>query len=207
MLKVFYRKNMKIITIILILILVCVSIILMGCVKNDENIILKPGSNQDTHTEKSQNIKNQTTFTKLKGELEDFSSFSNEFFPIWTDNKNIISSMLDDFNNCNILKEKVKISMELEQKYLKFKFRLESIKPPSIALQANKLAIETVSYRMLFFKKFNENTSIDELNEIENQAYLTEISFWDEIDRIYKHFDEEIVRLGVVDDYKYIVFQ
>ena len=73
-----------------------------------------------------------------------------------------------------------------------------------IDAQVKELGLDSLENK---FARLSANTSIDELNEIENQAYLTEISFWDEIDRIYKHFDEEIVRLGVVDDYKYIVFQ
>lgn len=200
---------MKTITIILILILVCVSVVILGCVKKDESTISESGFNQDILIEKniliekSLNIEKQTSFTELKVELEDFKSFSDEFFPIWLDHINMISSMLDDFNNCTVLEEKVKNSKILGQKYLEFKFRLENVKPPSIALQANKLAIEAVSYRILFFKKFNENAPIEELNLIENQAYLAEVSFWDEIDRIYEHFNEEINRQGIGNDFKY----
>ncbi|MHB1376273.1 MAG: hypothetical protein ACYCXB_02485 [Candidatus Humimicrobiaceae bacterium] len=196
---------MKTITITLILILVCVSVILIGCVKKDKSVVLLPGFNQDVVKEKSLNIGDQTSFTRLKVELEDFKSFGDEFFPVWTEYMSIISVMLDDFNNCTILEEKFKNSEILEKKYLEFKFRLENIKPPSIALQAKNIAIEAVSYRILFFKKFNENASIDELNEIENKAYLTEISFWDEVDRIYKYFDEEYISFDIEDDYKYIV--
>ena len=112
--------------------------------------------------------------------------------------------MLDDFNGSTIFEEKIKCSRILEQKYLEFKVNLEDIKPPSIALPAKNLAIEAVSYRILFFKKFNENAPVEELNEIENQAYLAETIFWEEIDKIYKYFDEEIVRLDTGDDYKFI---
>lgn len=196
---------MKTITIALILILVCVSVVLMGCAKKDDSVILLPDFNQDAVKEKSLYIGDQTSFTRFKVELEDFKSFSDDFFPIWTEHMSVISVMLDDFNNCTTLEEKFKNSEILEKKYLEFKFRLENIKPPSTALQAKKIAIEAVSYRILFFKKFNENVSINELNEIENKAYLTEVSFWDEIDRIYKYFDEEYVSFDIKDDYKYIV--
>lgn len=196
---------MKAIIIALILILVCVSVVLVGCSKKDGSTISLPSFKQDVVKEKSLNIGGQTSFTRFKVELEDFKSFSDEFFPIWTEHMSIISVMLDDFNNCTILEEKFKNSEILEKKYLEFKFRLENVKPPPIALQAKKIGIEAVSYRILFFKKFNENASIDELNEIENEAYLTEISFWDEVDRIYKYFDEEYISFDIEDDYKYIV--
>ena len=192
---------------ILILLLVCFSVILIGCVKKDYSAILEPGSNQDILREKSLNIEKQTTFTEFKDELKDFKSFSDELFPIWSDHINRTSSMLDDFNSSTNFEEKIKYSKMLEQKYLEFKVNLEDIKPPSIALQANNLAIEAVSYRILFFKKFNENVPIEELNEIENQAYLAETSFWEEIDKIYKYFDEEIVRLDTGDDYKYMALK
>ena len=195
---------MKTILKILFFLLVCVSVIIMGCVKKDYIVISEPGFNQDILTEKSLNIEKQTTFTEFKDELEDFKSFSDELFPIWTDNINRTSSILDDFNGSTIFEEKIKCSRILEQKYLEFKGDLENIKPPSIALQANNLAIEAVSYRILFFKKFNENAPVEELNEIENQAYLAETIFWEEIDKIYKYFDEEIVRLDIGDDYKFI---
>ena len=43
---------MKTITIALILILVCVSVVLMGCAKKDDSAILVPDFNQDTVKEK-----------------------------------------------------------------------------------------------------------------------------------------------------------
>jgi len=195
---------MKTIITILIFLLVCVSVILIGCVKKDYSAISEPGFNQDIIAEKSLNIEKQTTFTEFKDELKSFKSFSDELFPIWIDHINRTSSMLDDFNGSTIFEEKIKCSRILEQKYLEFKVNLEDIKSPSIALQAKNLAIEAVSYRILFFKKFNENAPVEELNEIENQAYLAETIFWEEIDKIYKYFDEEIVRLDTGDDYKFI---
>jgi len=110
---------------------------------------------------------------------------------------------IDDFNNNRILKEKIINSMLLEQNYQEFKLSLENIKPPLTALKANRAAIESVSYNVLFFKKFNENAPIEELNLIENQAYLAEVSFWDEIDRIYEHFDKEINMQDIGHDFKY----
>ena len=198
---------MKKIKIFLILVFVCVSFILIGCVNKNEIAILNQGSNQDIIKVENKIIEGETTFTQIKVELEDFKSFSEEFFPIWMDNKNTIKPMVEDFNNSSRLKEKIESAKLLEEKYLEFKFNLENIKPPLIAFQANKLAVESVSYRVLFFKKFYENTSMDELNKIENQAFSVETRLWDEIDRIYKYFDEKIARLGIESDYKYIVLK
>ena len=115
---------MKKIIIALIFILVCVSAVLIGCAKKDESMVSPPGFTQETLAGKRQIIEGETSFTEFKNELESFKSFSEEFFPIWVDNKNILYHMIDDFNNCNTLKEKVNISKELEQKYSEFKFSL-----------------------------------------------------------------------------------
>ena len=198
---------MKKIKIILILIFVCVSSILIGCVNKNEIAILDQSSNQDILKAESKIMEGETTFTQIKVELEDFKSFSDEFFPVWMDNKNTIYPMMNDFNSCSTLKEKIENAKLLEEKYMEFKLRLESIKPPPIASQTNKLAVESVSYRILFFKKFYENISMDELNKIENLAFSYEVRLWDEIDRIYKYFGEKIARLGIESDYKYVVFK
>ena len=87
---------------------------------------------------------------------------------------------------------------------MEFEINLENIKPPAIAEKAYNIAVEAVSYRVLFFKKFNENAPIKELNELEGKAYIAEAGFWDEIDRIYNYFDEEMVRLNIGDDYKFV---
>ena len=57
---------MKTIITILIFLLVCVSVILIGCVKKDYSAISEPGFNQDIIAEKSLNIEKQTTFTEFK---------------------------------------------------------------------------------------------------------------------------------------------
>jgi hypothetical protein len=203
--KSYIQKNIKTIIITLILILICFSIIFTGCVKKDERSIPLPGFKQNVLLGKSQMIDGQTTFTKFKDELQSFKSFGDKFFPVWVENMSIISVMLGDFNNCTILEKKYKNSEILEKKYLEFKIRLESIKSPPITFNAKKIALEAVSYRILFFKKFTENAPINELNEIENKAYLSEISFWEEIDRIYKYFDDEYISCGIENNYKYIV--
>lgn len=197
---------MKLMIIMLILLLVCVSFILMGCTQKDYNATEVPDFNQQTLQEKSPSIVKQPTFIEFKNELQEYKSFNDELFPLWLDHINKTSSMLEDFNSSTVFEEKIKKSEILEQKYTEFKVSLENIEPPPIAEGAYSLAVEAVSYRILFFKKFNENAPIKELDEIEGQSYLAESDFWVEIDKIYTYFDEEIGRVGTVGDSKYLAF-
>jgi hypothetical protein len=179
----------------LILILVFVSVIIMGCGTKEYSQYKEVGFDKDTLKEISLESESHTTLAGFKDEMEDFKSFSDEFFPIWMDHINSTSSILDDFNDSTILEEKIRCSEVLEQRYLEFKVNLENLEPPPIALKAYSLAVEAVSYRALFFKMFNENASVNKLSEIENKAYLTEASFWEEIDNVYSYFDQEMERL------------
>jgi ADP-glucose pyrophosphorylase len=49
-------------------------------------------------------------------------------------------------------------------------------------------------------------TPIKELNEIENEAYLAEASFWEEIDNIYSYFDQEMEMLKNEDSSTFTAF-
>jgi hypothetical protein len=179
----------------LILILICVLVFLIGCGTKEYSQYKEPGFNEDTLKEISLKTGEEVTLAGFKDGLEDFKSFSDEFFTIWLDHINSTSYLIDDFNGTTILEEKIRCSLILEQKFLEFKNNLENIEPPSIALKAYNLAVEAVSYRVLFFKMFNENAPANKLSEIENEAYLTEASFWEEIDNIYNYFDQEMERL------------
>jgi len=167
----------------------------MGCGTKEYSQYKEVGFDKDTLKEISLESESHTTLAGFKDEMEDFKSFSDEFFPIWLDHINNTSSILDDFNDSTILEEKIRCSEVLEQRYLEFKVNLENLEPPPIALKAYSLAVEAVSYRALFFKMFNENASVNKLSEIENKAYLTEASFWEEIDNVYGYFDQEMERL------------
>ncbi len=191
---------------VLILILVCVFVFLMGCAKKDYSQYKEPGFNQDIIKVKSLNVEQQATFTEFKDELGQFKSFNDEFFPIWSEHINKTSSMLDDFNSSTVLEEKFICSDALEKRYSELLSQLENIKAPAIAKKAYELALEAVSYRALFFKKFNQNAPVDELSKLEGKAYIAEAGFWDEIDNLYRYFDEEMARLHTSDDDKYIVF-
>lgn len=178
-----------------IIISIFVLVLLMGCGTKEYSQYEEPGFNEDTLKEISLNTVGETTLIAFKDELEDFKSFSDEFFPIWLDHINSTSYLLDDFNNSDVLEEKSRCSVVLEQRYLEFKSNLGNIEPPSIALKAYNMAVEAVSHRALFFKMFNENAPASKLSEIENEAYLAEASFWEEIDNIYIYFDQEMEKL------------
>ena len=186
---------MKSIVKAMILILIFVSAVLIGCNTKEYSENKEPGFDGDIIKEISLKNDGQTTLTGFRDELEEFKSFSEEFFPIWLDHINSTSSILDDFNSSNIYEEKARCSEVLEKSYLELKVNLENLEPPPIALKAYNLAVEAVSYRALFFKMFNENAPAIELGEIENKAYLAEVSFWEEIDNIYNYFDREMERL------------
>ena len=191
----------------LILTLVCLFVFLIGCVKEDYIKYKEPGFSNDILKEISLDVEKQTTAAELKDELGQFKSFSDELFTIWSEHISRTSSMLDDFNSSAILEKKLVYSDSLEQKYSEFKVNLEIIEPPEIAKEAYDLAFEAVSFRVLFFKKYNENAPVRELNELEGKAYIAEAGFWDEIERIYKYFDEELAGLDAENDNKYIVIK
>jgi hypothetical protein len=191
----------------LILTLVCIFIFFTGCGNEDYIKYKEPGFNNDILKEISLDVEKQTTATELKDELGQFKSFSDELFTIWSEHISKTSSMLDDFNSSTILEEKLICSDVLEQRYSEFKVNLESIEPPEIAKDAYGLAFEAVSHRVLFFKKYNENAPVRELNELEGKAYIAEAGFWDEIERIYKYFDDEMAGLDAEKDNKYIVIK
>ena len=86
----------------LILILIFVSAILMGCSTKEYSENKTTGFDEGTLKEISLESESQTTLTGFKDELEDFKSFSEEFFPIWMDHINSTSSILDDFNSSTI---------------------------------------------------------------------------------------------------------
>jgi hypothetical protein len=183
---------MKLIVKVLIQILICVLIFLMGCTIKEYR---EPGFDEGTLKEMSLKTGGETTFIVFKDELEDFQSFGEEFFPIWLEHINSTSTILEDFNNSTVYEEKIGYSEVLEQRYLEFENNLENIEPPPIALKAYDLAVEAVSYRVLFFKMFCEDAPVNKLGEIENKAYLAEASFWEEMDNIYSYFDQEMEKL------------
>lgn len=192
---------------VLILILVCLFLFLISCTKKDYSENQEQVVNHVMLKAVNLDINKQTTITEFKDDLGQFKAFSDEFFPIWLEHINRTSLVLDDFNNSTILEEKFKYSNTLEKRYLELKISLENIKPPAIAKKAYDLAYEAVNYRALFYKKYNGNAPVTELNELETRACIAEGSFWDEIDNLYRYFDEEMARLRYVNDTKYIVFK
>jgi len=53
-----------------------------------------------------------------------------------------------------------------------------------------------LAYKILGTFAESKERDAEELDELETMANIAEISFWDEIDNLYRYFDEEMARLG-----------
>lgn len=134
-------------------------------------------------------------------QLKEFHDFSREFFSVWDNHIEATTPLLKKFNNKDtILDDKIMYSGMLREKYEKFSDDIKQITPPPEAAKAYQYALNAISKRILFFKEFEKGTSIYQLTEIENEAYLYETLFWEEIDNIYNHFDEISDQLGISGD-------
>ena len=208
-----YSNKTRIIAIILFVLFFTISSFFISCTGEGPKTESGIQFNQEIIAKKNSIVKNQTavideqaTSEDLINELKSFKDYSDKLFPLWLDHINNTSSLFDDFNESIVSEEKLEYSKTLEKEYLEFKVKLEDLKPPPIAIRAGRLAVDTVSYRILFFERFNENAPSKELFELEDKAYLSETSFWEEIDNIYKYFEIEITRLGIEDESTFLVF-
>jgi hypothetical protein len=132
-------------------------------------------------------------FDTLMIEMEEFKSFTDAFFRIWSEHIDKVSPVLDSFNRNDIsLEEKTEYAYSLAESYRDFKHEIGLINPPPIAVKAYDAAVKALTYRILFFEGYTKNIHISELNDLENKAYLTEALFWEELDKIYKYFEEMI---------------
>jgi len=171
----------------------------IGCTKKNENNSSLEYFNEADLIKYSSNENNEMDAREqFKIQLEEFSDFSKKFFSIWKDHIEKTTQLLEKFNNENIpLDEKVLYSRMLLEKYEKFNDDLKQIAPPPEASRAYHYALSAISKRILFFKEFEKGTNIYTLTEIENEAYLYETLFWEEIDNIYNYFDERAAQLGI----------
>lgn len=138
---------------------------------------------------------------ELEIQLREFYDFSKKFFEIWNGHIESTAQLLEKFNDKNaILDDKIIYSRILYEKYEKFDEDLKQITPPIEAHSAYQYALNAISQRKLFFEEFEKGTGMYELIEIENEAYIYETLFWEEMDKIYTHFDEMITKLGISRD-------
>ena len=182
-----------------ILIVMGIFILSTGCTKKDENNSSLEYFNEADLIKYSSNKNNEMDAKEqFKVQLGKFSDFSKKFFSIWKDHIEKTTQLLEKFNNENItLDEKVLYSQMLLEKYEKFNDDLKQITPPPEASRAYHYALSAISKRILFFKEFEKGTNVYTLTEIENEAYLYETLFWEEIDNIYNDFDERSAQLGI----------
>lgn len=192
---------MKRINIILVLFLITISACL-SCSYNIED------TKEDFQSEKTvdiSHIKNTNELEGFKNELSEFKDFSHQFFETWKAHIENTEKMLARFNNQDIsIMEKERYARELEKKYGEFRTRIEILQPPEVAIGAYDLALAAIDQRILFFSSFHEGADIDRLLNIENEAYILEERFWQELDKVYDHFILEAERLGLTnnDDFK-----
>ncbi len=138
---------------------------------------------------------------QFEAKLKDFYSFTQEFFAVWDYHIEKTDLVLEKFNNSDTgLNEKIKYSQILLEKYRIFKQDLSHIDPPSEASRAYKFALEAINQRILFFEGFQEGRPLYVLDEAEQEAYLMEKLFWEEINKIYDHLDQAAVELGINKD-------
>jgi hypothetical protein len=182
------------------LILICVIIIVSGLFSwscsASENGAVKPGEVQGFDSGKLQKLSTNPEGSpgqEMTGEIEQFRSFSQDLFSIWALHIDKTSDVLESFNQNDIpVQKKMEYAIVLEKQYQDFEEDIRILEPPAIAETAHKKAMEAVSCRVLFFKSFIRGTNINELNEIENRAYILEAQFWEEMDRIYEYFEERV---------------
>jgi hypothetical protein len=133
----------------------------------------------------------------LVKEIEDFKSFNEALFSIWGEHIDRSSQALESFNRNDIsLEKKIEYAAILSEYYLDFKRDIESLTPPEAAFKAYDAAVKAINYRVLFFEKYTQSADISELNELENMAYLAEALFWEELDEVYRYFEERTDELS-----------
>jgi hypothetical protein len=172
-----------------ILLMATIFILSVGCTKENADIHSQEYFHRADFLGYSSDKNNKVeSKDEFEDQLKNFHCFSQEFFSIWDDHVENIAALLEKFNDENTaLNEKLDDS-------------LKQIMPPPEASKAYQYALDAISKRILFLKEFEKGASINELIEIENEAYIYELLFWEEMDNIYNYFDEESDKLGLLDD-------
>jgi hypothetical protein len=135
--------------------------------------------------------------TRVRG----FYDFSQRFFTVWDHHVEDTAPLLEKFNDEHTTpEEKIEYSRVLGEKYREFRNKLLQINPPPEASRAYGYALDSVAKRILFFEEFEKGATIDKLITLRNEAYQHEALFWEEIDRIYDHFEQLSKQLKVPKD-------
>jgi hypothetical protein len=188
---------------IVFLIIFTLSLFYLGCSKESTGIdILEySGGLELLEYDIDKNIlidQNIHTTKKFEEQLKDFYEFSQEFFFVWNEHIEDSNLLFEKFNNVDTtLKEKITYARLIREKYMIFKDELNQITPPNIASVAYHCALDSISKRILFLKKFEEGADLQTLIKIEKEAYLYETLFWEELEKIYNYFDETSYQLKI----------
>ena len=126
--------------------------------------------------------------------LMKFYDFDKEFFTIYNRFIETTTPLLNKFNNYNTsMEDKIICSQILRENYVRFREDIKQINPPAEASNAHQYILSAISKRILFFKEFEKGVSQEKLTQLEEQSYHYENLFWDEINKIYDYYLEEIV--------------
>ena len=214
---------MKIRLLKIFIILIALSIItflLISCYKNYSPIYKE--DNIDNKIENALYFKNidnsnnhlDTKIYDFEDRIKSFSKFNEDFFNIWSKYIDHTEYLLKNFNeekdNLNLKASYAKV---LVIEYDKFSKELSCIEVPDFADNAYKYGLGSVIYRKLYFEHYIGNIdkynfgNINKLNYIENQAYLCETKFWEELDKIYIQFDADAKKLRVDEIYTSLKYQ
>ena len=146
--------------------------------------------------EKYQNVISTGELDQFEIELKTYLSYSSELFSIWNEFIKVTEPIINKFNNENNYDRKVLYAKELETYYGALFKKISILKPPEIAESAHKLALDTIKTRMEYVSAI-ENNDLNGIADSENKAYLSETMFWEEIDNIYKYFDNKSAELNL----------
>ena len=189
----------------IILIIIGVLIVSSGCVQYDDeqkSTQIKPVEYLSSTKLIRYNISGNSEINPKKqfdSELKEFHDFTMIFFPIWNEHIESTAPILEKFNSAGTnLEDKIIYSKLLAEKYEIFRDKVIKITPPVVTSKAYQYSLNTISQRILFFNEFEKGTSISTLIEIENEAYLYEVLFWEEIDKIYNLYLEEIDKKNII---------
>jgi hypothetical protein len=187
-----------------ILALIIVLIFFTGCMQNvnrqsGDDIDFYQNSANTYYAEfESFAINKNDPDIQMEIKLKKFLDFSKEIFPIIDNNIKETAPILEKFNSNNDPDEKILLTGILYNKYIEFKKDINKIVPPPEAYKAYQYLLDSISGRILLFKKYEEGEFTDSLIMIKNESYLYENLFWDEMNRIYDQYLEEIDQKNVI---------
>jgi hypothetical protein len=117
---------------------------------------------------------------------------------MWLDSIEKTNPILNMFNSESIYSEKVVYANQLEEQYTILLESMKKLDPPNLGKRSHELALNSIEKRIGYFKCIKEN-DFEKINNIENEAYLYETMFWEEVDSIFNRLTNRATELGLGD--------